>query len=57
LEDGAYMFDTVWAAILALNSTAAKGNTLTTFDYSNKILSEIIYNETLKVNFFGLTVS
>lgn len=51
------MFDTVWAAVLALNNTAAKGYSLTDFNYLNKNLSRIIYNETLKVKFFGLTVS
>ena len=51
------MFDTVWAAVLALNRTAALGYSLTEFNYLNENLSDIIYNETLKVEFFGLTVS
>ena len=55
------MFDTVWAAVLALNSTVAKGYSLTEFDYTNDIgnvsLSTIIFNEAKNVNFFGLTVS
>ena len=54
------MFDTVWAAALALNSTAAKlpsGQSLLDFDYLNANLSETIYREALKVEFFGLTVS
>ena len=51
------MFDTVWAAVLALNRTAAIGYSLTDFHYSNENLSDIIYNEALNVTFFGLTVS
>lgn len=57
LEDGAFMFDTVWAAILALNSIVARGYSLTNFNYSNKNLSAEIYKEILNVEFFGLTVS
>ena len=60
LEDGAYMFDTVWAAALALNNTAAKlpsGQSLLDFNYLNSNLSKMIYEEALKVSFFGLTVS
>ena len=51
------MFDTVWAAVLALNRTAAKGHSLQHFNYSNENLSKIIYNEVLNLNFFGLSVS
>ena len=54
------MFDTVWAAAVALNNTVAKlpsGQSLNNFSYSNANLSEMIYEEALKVNFFGLTVS
>ena len=54
------MFDTVWTAALALNNTAAKlpsGLSLMDFNYSNVNISEIIYQEALKVKFFGLTVS
>ena len=51
------MFDTVWTAALALDRTAAMGYSLTDFNYLNENLSEIIYNEALKVEFFGLTVS
>ena len=60
IDDGAYMFDTVWAAALALNNTAAKlpsGQSLLDFDYSNANLSQLIYQEVLNVSFFGLTVS
>ena len=60
LEDGAYMFDTVWAAALALHNTAAKlpsGQSLKDFNYSNTDLSDMIYKEALNVSFFGLTVS
>ena len=54
------MFDTVWAAALALNNTAAKlssGQSLLDFNYSNSNLSKMIYEEALDVSFFGLTVS
>ena len=54
------MFDTVWAAALALNNTAAKlpsGQSLLDFNYSNSYLSAMIYREALDVSFFGLTVS
>jgi len=51
------MFDTVWAAALALNEIAKQGYSLADFHYMNENLSDVIYNETLKVNFFGLTVS
>ena len=57
LEDSAYMFDAVWAAALALNNTDVD---LTNFTYNgpgDNITSQSIYNETLKLNFFGLTVS
>ena len=60
LEDGAYMFDTVWAAALALHNTAEKlpsGQSLLDFNYSNTKISEMIYKEALNVSFFGLTVS
>ena len=54
------MFDTVWAAALALHRTAAKlpsGQSLLDFNYSNTQISEMIYKEALNVSFFGLTVS
>ena len=54
------MFDTVWAAALALHNTAAKlpsGQSLKDFNYSNTDLSDMIYKEALNVSFFGLTVS
>ena len=60
LEDGAYMFDTVWTAALALNKTAQKlpsGQSLLDFNYENAEISKIIYDEALNVSFFGLTVS
>ena len=60
IDDGAYMFDAVWAAALALHNTAKKlpmGQSLLDFDYSSTVLSESIYEEALNVNFFGLTVS
>ena len=54
------MFDTVWAAALALHNTAAKlpsEQSLLDFNYSNTNLSDLIYKEALNVSFFGLTVS
>ena len=54
------MFDTVWAAALALHKTAANlswEQSLLDFNYTNENLSEIIYNNALNVTFFGLTVS
>ena len=57
LEDGAFMYDTVWAAVLALDRTAEMGYSLTDFNYLNESFSRVIYNEALKVEFFGLTVS
>lgn len=54
------MFDTVWTAALALNRTVAKlpsGQSLMDFNYSTVNISEMIYQEALDVNFFGLTVS
>lgn len=54
------MFDTVWTAALALNSTAAKlpsGQSLKNFNYSTVNISKMIYDEALEVKFFGLTVS
>ena len=60
LEDGAYMFDTVWAAALALRNVTAKlpsGQSLMDFNYSNAEISDMLYKEALNVSFFGLTVS
>ena len=60
MDNAAYMFDTVWTAAIALNNTAAKlpsGQSLLDFNYSNVELSNMIYEEALKVEFFGLTVS
>ena len=56
------MFDAIWTAALALNKTksrlAAKSLTLMDFDYDDKHgISNIIYEEALRVKFFGLTVS
>ena len=56
------MFDAMWTAALALNKTETrlkeKNLTLTDFNYDDKYnISEIIYEEALKVKFFGLTVS
>ena len=62
VNDSAYMFDTMWAAAKALNSTAMRlkerNLTLMDFSYDDKYnISDIIYEEALKVKFFGLTVS
>ena len=62
VNDSAYMFDALWTAALALNRTEAKLNernlTLANFTYDDEYnISDIIYKEALKVNFFGLTVS
>jgi len=62
-EDSAYVFDAVWTAAIALNKTksrlAAMNLTLNDFDYDNDKynISDMIYEEALKVKFFGLTVS
>ena len=62
VNDSAYMFDALWTAALALNRTETRLNernlTLLDFTYDDEHnISEIIYEEALKVNFFGLTVS
>ena len=58
------MFDAVWTAALAINSVASKlpnGVTLLrNFTYNgekSKNISRLIYEEALKVKFFGLSVS
>ena len=58
------MFDAIWTAALALNKTKPRlekmNLTFANFTYDNehgKIISDIIYEEALKVKFFGLTVS
>ena len=63
-EDSTYMFDAIWTAALALNKTKSrleeKHLTFMNFTYGDKIgreISNIIYEEALKANFFGLTVS
>ena len=58
-EDSVYVFDAVWTAALALHnaSLAMTNQTLKDFDYNNAYISETIYNETLKTDFFGLSVS
>ena len=62
IENAAYMFDAIWAAALALNKTKSllfKENlTFKHFKYEDEYnISGIIYEELLKVQFFGLTVS
>ena len=61
-EDSAYMFDAIWTAALALNASKPRlermNKTFADFTYENGYeISSIIYEEALKVNFFGLTVS
>ena len=62
LNESAFIFDALWTAALALNRTqirlSEKNLTLLDFTYDDKYnISDIIYEEALKVNFFGLTVS
>ena len=62
IEDSAFLFDAIWTAALALNKTEFRLNeknlTLKNFTYEDQHnISEIIYEEVLKVKFFGLTVS
>ena len=60
MDNAAYMFDTIWTAAIALNNVAAKlpsGQSLLDFNYSNENLARMIYEEALRVTFFGLTVS
>jgi len=58
-DDSVYVFDAVWTAALALHnaSKAMSTQTLRDFDYNNGYISEVIYNQTLKTDFFGLSVS
>ena len=58
----AYLFDAIWTAALALNITAARlkrvNLSLMDFDYEDVYgISDIIYDEARKAEFFGLTVS
>ena len=62
--DSAYVFDSIWTAALALNKTKSRlekhNLTFANFSYENEnghTISKIIYEEALKVKFFGLTVS
>ena len=62
VNDSAYMFDAMWAAAKALNRTATRlkerSLSLTDFSYNDEHnISGVIYEEALKVKFFGLTVS
>ena len=62
VNDSAYMFDAMWTAALALNRTATRlkerNLSLMDFSYDDEYnISSIIYEESLKVEFFGLTVS
>ena len=63
-DAAAYTFDAIWAAALAVNKTYSllKDRNLTFMNFSydkpaGKEISDHIYNEALKVNFFGVTVS
>ena len=58
----AHLFDAIWTAALALNRTAARlkrvNLSLMDFDYEDAYrISDIIYDEARKAQFFGLTVS
>ena len=62
IENAAYMFDAIWTAALALNKTESKlkkkNLTLKNFTYEDEYnISGVIYEEALKLEFFGLTVS
>jgi len=62
VNDSAYVFDAMWTAALALNRTESqlkeRNLTLTDFTYNDKYnISDIIYEEARKLEFFGLTVS
>ena len=62
VNDSAYMFDAMWTAALALNRTATRlkerNLSLMDFSYDDEYnISSIIYEESLNVEFFGLTVS
>ena len=61
-EDSVFMFDAIWTAVLALNKTKSQLNkrnlTFMNFTYEDEHdISSIIYEEALKLTFFGLTVS
>ena len=61
-EDTVYMFDAIWTAALALNKTKSqldkRNLTFMDFTYEDEHdISSIIYEEALKLTFFGLTVS
>ena len=62
LMAGANIFDAIWTAALALNKTESqlsKQNlSLKDFNYEDRYnISDTIYKEALKLNFFGLSVS
>ena len=62
INDSAYVFDAMWTAALALNRTETKlkerNLSLKNFSYDDEHnISEMIYEEALQVEFFGLTVS
>lgn len=56
------MFDAIWTAALALNKTESqlrkRNLSLKNFTYKDEYgISDIIYEEALKLKFFGLSVS
>ena len=62
VNESAFIFDALWTAALALNKTETRLNeinlSLSNFTYEDKYnISGIIFEEALKVKFFGLTVS
>ena len=57
LENSAYMYDAVWTAALALNSS---NSDLVKFTYNGQKaanISQSIYEKMINTTFFGLTVS
>ncbi|XP_065899522.1 gamma-aminobutyric acid type B receptor subunit 2-like isoform X2 [Dysidea avara] len=62
IRDSAFMFDAAWTAALAINRTASRlsssGIALENFTYDgqhSRNISRTLYEEALKVSFFGLT--
>ena len=56
-EAGAYAYDAMWTAALALDSAWRQGHKLEEFDYTNKTMGSAIYSEALNVQFNGASVS
>ena len=56
-EDSVYVFDVVQTVAQQNGSMIMANQTLKDFDYNNTFISETIYDETLKTDFLGLSVS